>query len=83
MPAKKPEMVKFEYEGNAFEAVKSEMDSYETNKQLAVGGPLLYIAMERLFNGRDVEYSKVVGGSYDAMIGLVNAAFAAYPKAKN
>lgn len=81
--AKGADVVKFEHEGHEFEAVKAELESYETNKQLAMGGPAFYLAVGRVFGGRDVEYSKMLGGSYDAAVGLVNAAFAAYSKAKN
>lgn len=80
---KKADVVEFEYDGMKFEAVKSELESYETNKQLALGGSPFYIAVERLFAGRDTEYSKMVGGSYANMVKLVNAAFAADQKAKN
>ncbi|MBQ6411117.1 MAG: hypothetical protein IJI16_04120 [Atopobiaceae bacterium] len=83
MATRKAEVVKFEHNGIQFEAVKAELESYETNKQLAIGGPAFYLAVGRLFAGRDVEYSKKLGGTYDAMMGLVNAAFAAYSKAKN
>lgn len=79
----KSDVVRFEYEGHEFEAVRSELESYETNKQLAMGGPAFYLAIGRLFDGRDVEYSKVLGGSYDSVVGLVNAAFAAHSQAKN
>ena len=81
--AKDVATVKFEHEGHEFEAVKSELESYETNKQLAMGGAAFYLAVGRVFGGRDVEYSKLLGGSYDAVVGLVNAAFAAHSKAKN
>ena len=83
MTQRKVEMVKFEYEGFEFEAVKSEMESYETNKQLALGGKSFYLAVDRLFAGRDVEYSRKLGGSYDAIVGLTNAAFASLATAKN
>lgn len=73
----------FEYKGKTFEASRSELESYETNKQLAVGGNEFYLAVERVFLGRDVEYAKMVGGTYDDIVALTNAAFAAYPKAKN
>lgn len=81
--SRKTDTVKFEYEGIEFEAVKSELESYETNKQLALGGSQFYLAVGRLFAGRDVEYSKKVGGTYDSMVALVNAAFAENAKAKN
>ena len=80
---KKPETVEFEYDGMTFEAVKSELESYETNKQLAMGGSMYYRAVDRMFAGRDVEYSKMLGGSFDSMTALINAAFAANAKAKN
>ena len=83
MARKDIEMVEFEYDGMQFEAVKSELESYETNKQLAMGGTAFYMAVDRLFAGRDVEYSKKIGGSFNAMTALVNAAFAANSKAKN
>lgn len=83
MARKDIEMVGFEYEGMQFEAVKSELESYETNKQLAMGGTAFYMAVDRLFAGRDVEYSKMLDGSFGAMTALVNAAFAANSKAKN
>lgn len=83
MTAKKPAMVKFEFDGVEFEAVKDELESYETNKQLALGGAPFYLAVGRLFAGRDVEYSKRLGGTYDKMVALVNAAFAESSKAKN
>ena len=76
-------IVKFEYEGIQFEAVRSELESYETNMQLALGGPQFYLAVRRLFAGRDVEYSKLLGGSFESMTKLVNAAFEASAKAKN
>ena len=75
--ARKPETVKFEFDGHEFEAVRSELDSYETNKQLNLGGPGFYLAVERLFAGRDMEYSRLLGGSHSSMNALVNAAFAA------
>jgi hypothetical protein len=81
--AAKPELVEFEHEGIKFEVVKEELESYETNKQLAIGGKAFYLAVGRMFAGRDVEYSKKLGGSYDAMVSLVNAAFAAHAEAKN
>lgn len=81
--SRKSDIVKFEHEGHEFEAVKSELESYETNKQLAMGGNGFYIAVDRLFAGRDVEYSKVLGGSYESLVSLVNAAFAADRTAKN
>lgn len=81
--AKATDLVKFEFEGITFEAVKSEMESYETNKQLAVGGVQFYQAVGRIFAGRDVEYSKKLDGTYDSVVALVNAAFAENAKAKN
>lgn len=75
--------IKFEHEGHEFEAIKTELESYETNKQLAMGGPAFYLAVGRVFGGRDVEYANMLGGSYDAIVGLVNAAFEAHGKAKN
>lgn len=81
--AKKGDVVKFEFEGHEFEAVKSEMESYFTNKQLNMGGNGFYMAVERIFGGRDIEYSNIVGGSNGAMIALVNAAFEADRTAKN
>ena len=83
MAQPKIEVVKFQHEGIEFEAVKSELESYETNKQLSLGGSGFYLAIARLFAGRDVEYSKKLGGSFDAMRDLVNAAFEANAKAKN
>lgn len=80
---KKTDTIVFEYEGHKFEAVKSELESYETNKQLAIGGNGFYLAVDRLFAGRDVEYSKLLDGSYDSLVALVNAAFAADRAAKN
>lgn len=83
MATRKNDTFEFEYKGDTFEASRSELDSYETNKQLAVGGNEFYLAVERIFLGRDVEYAKQVGGTYTDLVNLVNAAFAAYPKAKN
>lgn len=83
MAAKDGGLVEFDHEGKKFSAVKSELESYETNKQLAMGGNQYYLAVGRLFAGRDVEYSKMLGGTFDAMTDLVNAAFAASAKAKN
>ena len=83
MAGKDTGMVTFEFGGFEFEAVKSELESYETNKQLAMGGTAFYEAVDRIFAGRDVEYCKKVGGSFSDMTALVNAAFAAYGKAKN
>lgn len=80
---KNAETIEFEHEGKKFSAVKSELESYETNKQLAMGGNAFYLAVGRVFAGRDVEYSRMLDGSYDSMVGLVNAAFSAHAKAKN
>ena len=80
---KKVETVKFEYEGMEFEAVKSELESYKTNKQLNLGGSGFYLAVSRLFAGRDEEYAEKVGGTHAAFNALVNAAFAENAKAKN
>lgn len=81
--APKSDLVEFEYEGEKFEAVKSELENYETNKQLNLGGRGFYFAVERVFAGRDVEYSRKLGGSHEAMTALLNAAFAENAKAKN
>lgn len=80
---KADDFVTFEFDGHEFEAVKSELESYETNKQIAVGGSGLYLAAGRIFAGRDVEYSKMLDGSFDSVVALINAAFAAHAKAKN
>lgn len=80
--AAKPETITFEFGENTFVAVKDELESYETNKQIAMGGPAMYLAFDRIFAGNDVECAKLAGGSFDDMIALVNAAFAA-AKAKN
>lgn len=79
----KVEVIEFEFEGKKFEAVKSELESYETNKQLALGGSAFYLAVSRIFAGRDVDYSKQLDGKYDTMVSLVNAAFDESRKAKN
>ena len=81
--ASKVDIVEFEHEGQKFEAVKSQLESYETNKQLNLGGSGFYRAVERVFAGRDVDYSRKLGGSHEAMTALINAAFAANAKAKN
>lgn len=84
MATKKTGIVEFEYQGSTFEAVREELESYETNKQVCMGGPGMYLALERIFGGRDVEYSKIVGGSFNDLTALANAAFAAAgAKAKN
>lgn len=80
---KNAETIEFEHEGVKFQAVKSELESYETNKQLSMGGNAFYQAVGRVFAGRDVEYSKMLDGTYDSVVALVNAAFAAHAKAKN
>lgn len=82
--AAKPETITFEFRDHTFLAVKDELESYETNKQVELGGPSMYAAFERIFAGNDVTYAKLAGGSFGDMIALVNAAFAAAaPKAKN
>lgn len=83
MVAKKADTIEFEFRENVYTASKSELESYETNKQISIGGPAMYLAIERIFGGRDIEYGKMAGGSFEDMLALVNAAFAAVPKAKN
>lgn len=83
MAAEKKEMVKFTYQDKEFEAVKSELADYEVNKWFAQGGNYFYAAAERIFDGKDVLYSKLVGGDYDSMVALINAAYAANREAKN
>lgn len=77
MAAKKVETIEFDFRDNTFVAVKAELESYETNKQIAMGGPAMYLAFDRIFAGNDIAYSKLVGGSFEDMTALVNAAFAA------
>lgn len=83
MATKKDDIIEFEFRDNVFQASKTELESYETNKQISMGGPAMYMAIERIFGGRDIEYGKIVGGSFDDMLALTNAAFAAVPRAKN
>lgn len=83
MATKKSDTIEFEYAGMKFEAVRSEMESWETNKQLALGGAGFYAAVSRVLGGRDVEYGKLLDGKYDSVVALVNAAFDAYRPAKN
>lgn len=79
----KREMIAFTHEGHEFEADKAMLSDYETNKMFAAGGDAFFVAAERVFDGRDVEYSKVLGGDFDCMVGLVNAAYKAVKEAKN
>ena len=73
-------MVTFEFEGKQFEADEDVLTDYEFVADIlsAAEEPKALIrAFRTLFNGRDREYARMVGGKLAKMGELLRAAFAA------
>lgn len=70
-------MITFEFEGNTFECDETVAGDYMVIKMMSrsrENPAALFDAFERLFNGKDEEYARLVGGKFGKMMDLFAAA---------
>ena len=70
-------VIKFEYEGNEYEADSAATKSWRVAKGMVSGGPAMFEAFDALFCGRSDEYAERLGDDLMKMAELANAAIEA------